>query len=49
MIEALVAVPLIPEPGRVGGRRETPEAKDGACRIATMTKRWQRRSWHTLA
>ena len=32
MIEASVAVPLIPEPGKVGSRRKTPEAKDGACR-----------------
>jgi hypothetical protein len=42
MIEALVGVPVIPEPGKVDGRPETPEANDGGLRIATMTKRWHR-------
>ena len=29
MVEALVAVPVIPEPGKVDGRPETPQAKGG--------------------
>ena len=49
MIEALVAVPLIPEPGKVDGRPETPEAKDGGLPNRDYDQAMARWSWHTLA